>query len=221
MNGQDITFNVNGQPTAGYLALPSAPDAPGVIVLHAWWGLNSTFKDLCDRLAAEGFAAFAPDLKLGKVARTIDEAKQQMPENEIEQLHPIVLAALDFLRNQSGVRKEPLSVIGFSMGAAWALVLASERPADIGKIVLFYGNYEGIDASPIKAEIMGHFSDVDEWEPLEGVRATEAAMQTAGLKPTFHIYPNKAHWFFEPDRPEYDPESAELAWKRTLGFLRG
>lgn len=219
MSGQDITFDVNGRSTAGYLALPSAPDAPGVIVLHAWWGLNSTFKNLCDRLASEGFAAFAPDLKQGKVARTIDEAKQQMPGNEIEQLHPIVLAALDFLRDRPEVRKGPFAVIGFSMGATWALILASERPQDIGKVVLFYGNYEGMDVSNIQADVLGHFSDIDEWEPLEGVRATESALQTAGLKPAFHIYPNKAHWFFEPDRPEYDPESAELAWNRTLEFL--
>lgn len=220
MSGQDVTFEVNGQPTAGYLALPPASDAPGVIVLHAWWGLNSTFKNLCDRLASEGFAAFAPDFKLGMVARTIDEAKQQMPKNEVEQVYPIVIAALDFLRSQPEVRKEPLAVIGFSMGATWALVLASERPQDIGKVVLFYGNYEGMDVSNIHADILGHFSDIDEWEPLEGIRATEAAMQTAGLKPVFHIYPNKAHWFFEPDRPEYDPESANLAWTRTLEFLR-
>jgi carboxymethylenebutenolidase len=221
MSGHELTFDVNGQSTAGYLALPSVPDAPGVIVLHAWWGLNSTFKNLCDRLASEGFAAFAPDLKLGKVATTIDEAKQQMPENEVEQIYPIVIAALDFFRHQPEVRKEPFAVVGFSMGASWALVLASERPEDIGKVVLFYGNYEGMDVSNIRAEILGHFSDIDEWEPLEGVRATEAAMQTAGLKPAFHIYPNKAHWFFEPDRPEYDPGSADLAWKRTLEFLRG
>jgi carboxymethylenebutenolidase len=107
------------------------------------------------------------------------------------------------------------------MGATWALILASERPEDIGKVVLFYGNYEGMDVSNIRADVLGHFSDIDEWEPLEGVRATEAALQTIGLKPTFHIYSNKAHWFFEPDRPEYDPEAAELAWRRTLEFLRG
>jgi carboxymethylenebutenolidase len=221
MSGREITFDVKGQPTAGYLTLPSVPDAPGVIVLHAWWGLNSTFKNLCDRLASEGFVAFAPDLKNGKIAKTIEEAKEQMPENEWEQCHPVVMAATEFLRDRPEVRKGPFAVIGFSMGATWALILASERPEDIGKVVLFYGNYEGMDVSNIRADVLGHFSDIDEWEPLEGVRATEAALQTIGLKPTFHIYSNKAHWFFEPDRPEYDPEAAELAWRRTLEFLRG
>jgi carboxymethylenebutenolidase len=221
MNGKDITFNVDGKSVAGYLAVPAQPNAPGVILLHAWWGLNSIFKDLCDRLASEGFVAFAPDLYNGKIAKTIDEAKQLMPENEEEQIHPIVAVAPDFLRDRPEVSKDPLSVIGFSMGAAWALVLASERPEDIGKMVLFYGNYEGLGVSKIRADILGHFADMDEFEPLEGVRATEAAMRTARLSPTFYVYPDTKHWFFENDRPEFNPQAAELAWTRTLEFLRG
>jgi carboxymethylenebutenolidase len=47
----------------------------------------------------------------------------------------------------------------------------------------------------------------------------EKDMRTAGQNPSFHIYPNKSHWFFENDRPEYDPEAADLAWNRTLEFL--
>lgn len=221
MSGKDITFDVNGQTTTGYLAVPAQPDTPGVIVLHAWWGLNSVFKKLCDRLAAEGFAALAPDLNNGKVAKTIEEAKQLMSERNLEQQQAIVTTAPDFLRGRPEVRKEALSVIGFSMGAAWSLVLASERPADIRKVVLFYGSYYGMDFTKVQADILGHYADTDEWEPLDDTRAMETDMRTAGLKPTFHIYPNTKHWFFEEDRPEYDPQAAGLAWERTLEFLRG
>jgi carboxymethylenebutenolidase len=220
MSGQDITFDVDGQPAAGYLAVPTQPDAPGVIVLHAWWGLNLFFKSLCDRLAAEGFVAFAPDLNNGKVAKTVDEAKQLMSETDSKRKQTIVTAAPDFLRGRPEVRKEAFSLIGFSMGAAWSLVLASERPEDIRKVVLFYG-VEDAEFSKIKAEVLGHYSDVDEWEPLDGIRKMESDMRAADLNPTIHIYPNKSHWFFEEDRPEYDAEAAELAWRRTLEFLRG
>jgi len=220
MSGQDIIFDVNGQPSAGYLALPTQPDAPGVIVLHAWWGLNSVFKSLCDRLASKGFVAFAPDLNNSKVARTIDEAKQLMSEGNSERKHAIVAASPDFLRGRPEVRRDALTLIGFSMGAAWSLSLASERPQDIHKMVLFYGIGDA-DLSKIQADILGHYADIDEWEPLDGVRAMEADMRTAGLKPTFHIYPNTSHWFFEEDRPEYDPQAAKLAWTRTLEFLHG
>lgn len=219
MSGQEITFNVNGKPVRGYLALPSQPDAPGVIMLHAWWGLNNFFKKVCDRLASEGFAVFAPDLNEGRVAATIEEAEQIMNDLDSERKHAIVAALVDFMRARPEVRREPLSLIGFSMGAAWALVLASEQPEDIRKMVLFYGIGDA-DFARIRAEILGHFSDADEWEPMEGIRAMEADMRTAGLNPSFHIYPQLPHWFLEEDRPEFDPQAAETAWTRTLEFLR-
>jgi len=220
MSGQDVTFDVNGEPATGYLAVPSKSDAPAVMVLHAWWGLNSFFKSLCDRLASEGFVAFAPDLYDGKIAKTVPEAEQFMSESSSERKQAIATTAIDFLRSRPEVIKEAISLIGFSMGAAWALDLASGFPEDFSKVVLFYGIGD-TDFSKIKAEIMGHFSDSDEWEPLDGIQAMEAGMRAAGLNPIFHIYPNKSHWFFETDRPEYDPEAAKLGWTRMLEFLRG
>jgi carboxymethylenebutenolidase len=219
MSGQDITFNVNGQSTAGYLALPSESNAPGVIVLHAWWGLNRIFKSLCDRLASEGFVAFAPDLNEGRVAKTIEEAKEIMSSLDGQRKYDFAMAAVDFLRAQSEIRKEPFALIGFSMGAAWSLVLASERPEDFHKAVLFYGAGEG-EFTKVKAEILGHYSDTDEWEDINDVRSMENEMRNAGIKTNFHIYPQMPHWFFEEDRPEFNPQAAELAWTRTLEFLR-
>ena len=220
MSGKNITFDVNGQPANGYLALPSQPDAPGVLVFHAWWGLNSTFKGLCDRLAAEGFAAFAPDLREGHVAATIDEAKQLINELDEMKNQAIVEAAVSFLRNRPEVRNEALSVIGFSMGAGWSLVAAEEYPQDIRKVVLFYGSYSDLQFSKAKANFLGHFAETDEWEPAEEVSKMENNMRSAGLTPVFHKYSNTSHWFFENDRPEFNVEAANLAWTRTLEFLR-
>jgi carboxymethylenebutenolidase len=219
MSGQDITFDVNGTPVKAYLALPSRSNAPGVIVLHAWWGLNSFFKTLCDRLAAEGFVVFAPDLNEGRVAQTIAEAKEIMSSLDGQRKYDVTMATVDFFRARPEAGKEPFAVIGFSMGAAWSLVLASERPEDVRKAVLFYGAGEG-DFEKIKAEVLGHFSDADEWEDIEYVRSMETDMQKAGVKTTFHIYSGMPHWFFENDRPEFIPEAAELAWTRTVEFLR-
>ena len=219
MNGQDITFEVNGKGANAYLALPSRDQAPGVIVLHAWWGLNDFFRRLCDRLAAEGFAAFAPDLNEGRVAKSVDEAKEIMDSLDGQRKYQVAMAALDYLQTRPEIRKEPFALIGFSMGGAWSLVLASERPEDVRKAVLFYGAGEG-DYRKMKADVLGHFSDADEWEDIDYVRSMEDDMRNAGLNTTFHIYPQLPHWFFENDRPEFNPESAELAWKRTLEFLR-
>lgn len=219
MNGQEVTFDVNGKSANGYLALPSQPDSPGIIVLHAWWGLNQFFKNLCERLAGEGFVTFAPDLNEGRVAKTIDEAKEIMSSLDGQRKYDVAMAAVDFLRSRPEVRNEPFSLIGFSMGAAWSLALASERPEDVQKAVLFYGAGEG-DFAKIKAEILGHFSDADEWEDIDYVRSMENDLRNAGVKTNFHIYSQLPHWFFEDDRPEYNPQAAELAWSRTLEFLR-
>src|SRR5215216_1909715 len=178
MNGQDLTFDVQGKPANGYLALPAQSNAPGVLVLHAWWGLNPFFKSLCDRLASEGFVAFAPDLNEGKVAHTIDEAKQIMSESDFERKQAVATAAINFLRSRPEVRKEALSLVGFSMGAAWSLALAGALPEDIQKAVLFYGAGEA-DFSKVKAEFLGHYSDTDEWEEIDYVRKMEEDMRSA------------------------------------------
>ena len=219
MSGQDVSFDVNGKLANGYLASPAQSDAPGVLVLHSWWGLNQIFRNLCDQLASEGFVAFAPDLNEGKVAKTIEEAKEIMSALDGQRKYDVAMAGVDFLRISSHVSKEPFTLIGFSMGAAWSLVLASERPEDFHKAVLFYGAGEG-DFAKIKAEILGHFSDTDEWEDINYVRSMENEMRNAGVKTNFHIYPQMPHWFFEEDRPEFNPQAARLAWTRTLEFLR-
>ena len=75
-------------------------------------------------------------------------------------------------------------------------------------------------APKIKAEIIGHFSDVDEWEPYDGIQSLEGRMKDAGLDVSFYTYPGLAHWFVEEDRPEFNSEAAALAWDRTLQFLK-
>jgi carboxymethylenebutenolidase len=69
-------------------------------------------------------------------------------------------------------------------------------------------------------DVLGHFAEKDEWEDEKYIRAMQNDMQAAGLQTEFLFYPNTSHWFFEEDRPEFDAQAADLAWKRTLEFLR-
>lgn len=218
MMGQTISLTVNGTLVDTYLAKAPDPAAPGVLVMHAWWGLTPFFKTLCDRLAAAGFTAFAANLYGDKTAATIDEAKTLMQQSDSEQLGDTAVAALSELRRH--VPQGKLGIIGFSMGAAWAMVLAALRPDDVGAVTLFYGAAEA-DYARCKAAILGHFSPTDEWEDLECVQQMEAEMKAAGLSVTLHMYPGAGHWFLEEDRPDaYHAESARLAWDRTLAFMR-
>jgi carboxymethylenebutenolidase len=213
----NIQLVVNNKPVSAYLASPEQ-GGPGVLVLHAWWGLKPFFKALCDRLAEQGFVALAPDLNEGQIAATVAEAEALLKKKDFQFTGDTVMAAKDALLGNSGVKGEKIGVMGFSMGAAFTLTAAAHAPGQVAAAVLFYGaGDESFDK--INARVLGHFSDVDEWEPIDGVRAMEAGLKQAGVETTFHIYPGMAHWFVEDDRPEFDPEAAELAWSRTFEFL--
>lgn len=212
-------FQAGGRAATGYLALPEQGYGPGVLVLHAWWGLTTVVKEVCDRLAAEGFVAFAPDLYDGRTAATIDEAQELMVKRDAGRMRAVALAALDRLRADPAIREQAIGMVGFSMGAGWAFLLNELKPDDIAAVVAFYGTEE-MDFAASHAAYLGHYAEQDEFEPLESVHALEAEIRSAGREVTFHVYPGTRHWFFEQDRPDaYDAAAARLAWDRTTAFL--
>ncbi|OLD02196.1 hypothetical protein AUG19_06490 [archaeon 13_1_20CM_2_54_9] len=214
-----VEFKTETGKATGYLASPEEPRG-GVLVLHAWWGLNDFFKSFCDRLASHGLLAFAPDLHGGAVAKTVSEAKELMSSVDEKTRLPIISAAVDYLRSQPLQSGRKIGAVGFSMGAAYALWLSTTRPEDVGAVVVFYGAWSEPEFSKAKASFLGHFAPDDEWEPNEGIRDTESKIRAAGREVEFHFYPGTKHWFFEENRPvEYDRDAAGLAWNRTLEFL--
>ena len=196
---------------------------PGVLVLHAWWGLNATMKGICDRLAEAGFVAFAPDLYHGKVAETIPEAEAlggALDENWRQAMAEIAAAAAWVDQRAHPAERSSIAVLAFSLGAYYALHLAADAPDLIHAVVLFYGAGPG-DYSAAKAAYLGHFAENDPYETPENVDALEAELRDTGHEVTFYRYPGTGHWFFEPDRADaYDPAAASLAWERTLAFLK-
>jgi carboxymethylenebutenolidase len=205
-----------------YLAVPERGAGAGVLVLHAWWGLTSVFTDVCDRLAAAGYVALAPSLfPGGATAATIAEAEALVDAHDRApaEAEAVVQAAAEQLRGLAAVTGARIGVIGYSMGAYWALHLSQVRPDDVGTVAVFYGTDDG-DYSTARAAYLGHFAERDDFEPLEAVRALEEKIRAAGREVTFHVYPGTGHWFVEPNRPEYDAEAADLVWERTLAFLK-
>ncbi|MDT8307224.1 MAG: dienelactone hydrolase family protein [Anaerolineae bacterium] len=222
MTQEMIPLAVADGEAQAYLARP-AQEGPGVLLLHAWWGLNPFFKSLCDRLAEAGFVALAPDLCQGRVATTIDEAEALQSNGDDALQEQTVAAAADYLLGLPGRSGGKIGVIGFSMGAWWSVNLALERPEEVGAVVLYYGAVPApyTDYNKHSAAFLGHFGELDEWEPLDTVREMEQAMHAAGREATIHVYPEVGHWFVEEDRPDvYVPDAAEVSWERTIGFLR-
>lgn len=206
---------------AGYLAVPAAGQGSGVLVLHAWWGLNSTIRAVCDRLAEAGFIAFAPDLYHGKVADTIPAAEALVTALDANHLQAKaeIAAAVAFLNQQPGRTGDSLAVIGFSLGAYYALHLSTVDPQNIRSVVIFYGSGDP-DFTTARADYLAHYAENDPYEPQSNIDFVTAALKDAGRSLTLYQYPGTGHWFFEPDRLDaYNPQAANLAWERTLAFL--
>jgi carboxymethylenebutenolidase len=212
------THMLHAQPD-GFLATPASGKGRPVLVLHAWWGLNNTFKAVCTRLAEAGFVAFAPDLYHGKVTHQITEAEALVTALNANSNQAVtdIAAATAFLKERAG--DSAIAVIGFSLGAYYALELSANDPESVQSVVLFYGTGPA-DFSKSKAEYLGHFAESDEFEPQSSVDALEEDLRRAGRPVTFYHYSGTGHWFFEPDRPQvYNQAAANLAWERTLAFL--
>ncbi len=86
--------------------------------------------------------------------------------------------------------------------------------------MIYYGTYTGGFIARATAPLLGHFAEDDEFEPEAGVRELEEAFRAAGREVTIHVYPGTGHWFAEPSRDAYQPAAAELAFERTVTFLR-
>jgi carboxymethylenebutenolidase len=206
----------------GFLALPPTGKGPGVLVLHAWWGLNDTIKAFCMQLAEAGFVVFAPDLYHGQIADDIAGAETlgaALDANYL-QAKAEIADAIRFLHERSEPAESGLAVIGFSLGVYYALDLAAADPEHIRSVVIYYGTGDG-DYSNSRAAYLGHFAENDEFEPQSNVDALEESLRRAGRPVTFYRYSGAGHWFCEPDRSQaYVQAAANLAWERTLAFLK-
>jgi carboxymethylenebutenolidase len=187
-------------------------------VLHAWWGLNEFSKGFCDRLARAGFTVLAPDLYHGAVATTIAEAKALRGKLKGKVVQQELTEAAGRLQELCG--REEIGLVGFSLGAYWGLWLAQQPASPIHAAVIFYGARQG-DYADSPAALQFHLAEQDDYVADSGVKKLRRRLAAAGKEAAFHTYPGTGHWFFESDRPKaFQPEAAELAWERTIAFLR-
>ena len=205
---------------SAYVVAPPSGRGPAVLVLHAWWGLTPFVRQLCDRLADEGFTAIAPDLYAGRSAERPDEAEQLLAEMDVNRAADLVLSAAGAVRDLPISDGGPIGVVGFSMGASWGLWLASRAPEQIAATVAYYGT-QGAELDAATGAFLGHFAERDELVTDDEVVELEAHLRLLGKEVEFHRYAGTGHWFAEEDRPAaFDPGAATMAWERTLRFLR-
>jgi carboxymethylenebutenolidase len=205
----------------GYLARPAKATGqlPPVLVVHENRGLNPHIEDVARRLALENFVVLAPDalFPLGGYPGDEDQARTLFQKLEQPKAFQDFVAATSYLRAQPGTSKR-LGVTGFCYGGAIANRLAVALP-ELAAAAPFYGSAPPLEnVAAMRAELLIHFASNDErvnasWPPYE------AALKAAGVKHAAYVYPNTQHGFHNDTTPRYDPEAAELAWRRTVEFF--
>lgn len=221
MAGDSVTFPSNGGTTSGYLAIPEKGKGPGVIVIQEWWGLVDHIKDVCDRLAAEGYVALAPDLYHGKTTKSPDEAGKLMMALQIDQAEKDLRGAIQYLLNHEATTGDKVGLVGFCMGGALALYAATMNP-QVGACVVFYGGHPNVkpDLSTLIAPVLGIYAERDTFVTPESVRRLERQLKELGKSVEVHIYPDADHAFFNDQRPEvYNEKAAQDAWRRMIQFF--
>jgi carboxymethylenebutenolidase len=215
-----VTLDVGGREATAYLALPEGTRGPGLLLLHAWWGLNEFMQGVADRLAAEGYVTLAPDYYAGGVAATIKRAKELKSAASRKETNRLVQEALSALLDHPATSGRRAGVIAFSLGCGYGLGLARSKPQDVAAVVLFYGTGGG-KYGGIPVDFLGHFAEHDRWGAhAEKVQALEERLSASAGSVEFHTYSGTGHWFFESDHQEsYHKDAAEEAWRRTLDFL--
>jgi carboxymethylenebutenolidase len=232
--GESVEFTSNGGTAAGYLARPASGRGPGLLVLQEWWGLVPQLERVCDRLAAEGFTALAPDLYHGEMSdyqgRTatheeMDRAAGLMAAMPPDRAARDMAGAIDFLLADRGTTGDAVGVIGFCMGGMLALTIAATAGDRVAACVPFYGAPLGEmapDWSGLTAAVEGHFAERDGFFPTDAVLALESELRAAGKDVTFVVYPDTDHAFGNEDDPlgNHHAEATAASWARSVAFLR-
>jgi carboxymethylenebutenolidase len=220
---QKVSFKSGGDTVPGVLFTPDkGGPAPGVLVIHEWWGLDEWIKDQARALARDGYAALAVDLYRGKVTSNQEEAHQLMMGTPPDRALRDLKAAYVFLQGRAEVRKDRMGVIGWCMGGRYALELATQEPG-LDAVVAYYGAppTDAAAIAKIQAPVLGHFGAEDKGPSPEQVRAFEKAMKAAGKPVDVKIYEGAGHAFANVNNPwkGYREAAAKDAWSRTVAFF--
>jgi carboxymethylenebutenolidase len=199
------------------MLFPAVGHGPGVVVAHAWWGLNQTIRDYGAALAERGFVVGLPDLFDGKVTDQIAEAERFSQTDWPVPPSARLVRAVGELAAHAQVDGGGVGAVGFSYSGYHLLGLRSDPSLPLRRLVIYYATRKLVP-SPV-ATLM-HFAADDAFESADDMRAMTMALADAGPPNAAYSYAGTRHWFAESDRPEYDAGAAQLAFTRTMDFLR-
>jgi carboxymethylenebutenolidase len=210
------TENVEG----AFLALPDAPGpSPGVVVVHEASGLNDNIRDICRRLAAEGYVAMGVDLFEGR-SRAVCMARMLLGglAGSLDYYGvPALKTAVGALSQRPDVDADRIGAVGFCLGGSIVLTWGCTDQR-LNAIAPFYG------AAPKPREairrlcpVVGSWPGKDFTTKAAGILETE--LSAAGVPHDLKIYPGAKHSFFNDQWRNYEPQAAADSWQRVLAFF--
>jgi carboxymethylenebutenolidase len=205
-----------------YLVRPKGDEIlPGVVVIHEIRGLNPHIEDVTRRVALEGFLAIAPDAltPLGGTPEDPEKAPPLMGQLDRRATINNYLAAVRYLKTHP-LSTGKIGVVGFCWGGGMANQLAVNSP-DLSAVVPYYGDQPvSEDVSKIKAPLLLHYAGLDE-RINKGIPAFEEALKKASINYKIYMYEGAKHGFNNDTWADrYNKEAAQLAWQRTISFLK-
>jgi carboxymethylenebutenolidase len=214
-----------------YVERPKGAARGAVIVIQEAFGVTDHIKNVCRRFADDGYVGVAPHVfhRSGDPIIPYDNMQAVIPhimQLSLEGLEADVDAALAFLKGE-GFEPSRVAIVGFCMGGSVAAMIAKSRK--IGAAVSYYGGgiTQGRFGSPPLIELapnfqtpwLGQYGDADLTIPFTEVEMMRKAAKSAPAPTDIFRYDEAEHGFNCDERPSFHPESAKLAWGRTLEWL--
>ena len=209
-------------PMVAYMARPTGTKKyPSVIVIHENRGLQPHIKDVARRIALEGFVALAPDAlsPLGGTPEKPEDAIPMFAKLDYPATVQDFTAAVKYLKTNPQTTGK-VGCTGFCWGGAMTNQVAVNAP-DLDAAVPYYGSQpKAEDVAKIKAPLLLHYAGNDE-RINKGIPEFEASLKNAKIEYHLYMYPGAEHAFNNDTNAErYNKEAADLAWKRTIEFLK-
>jgi carboxymethylenebutenolidase len=220
IEGTDGTFGA-------YIARPTAPFAPAVVVLQELFGVNADIRATCDELAADGFIAIAPDLFWRQepgvdldVTSEADWRHGLRLYNEFDRdagardVMETVRTAVE-LKESTG----KVALLGYCLGGLLAFLTAARYEVDAA--VAYHGGetekYLG-EVGGLHAPLLMHLAEEDEFISKVAQAEIKAALARKS-DAIVYSYPGRRHAFSRHNGTHYNGAAAALANARTREFL--
>jgi carboxymethylenebutenolidase len=202
-----------------YRADPSGTPVGGIVVIQEIFGVNHHIRSVCDRFAAEGYAAVAPalfdrqvkDFQSGYSPEEIEKARKFVANPDWDAMLRDTAAAIAELKGAG-----PVSIVGFCMGGTIAFLAAARLDGLTASVPYYGGRIVAFADEKPRCPTQMHFGEQDQSIPLSDVETIRQKRPDCDI----HVYKDAGHGFHCDERGSYHEPSSRTAWERTLAWLK-